>query len=333
MRPVMEPFRVYRIYKEQGRIQGRLETAMLDELPPGEVILKAEYSSVNYKDALAISGTGAVMRTFPLIAGIDVAGHVIASEDARFKEGDAVLVTGYDLGVAHDGGYSGMVRVPAEWVIPIPAGMSTFASMAIGTAGFTVALCVKRLEDNGQRPDQGPFIVTGATGGVGMIAIDLLSHLGYEVVALTGKRSRDLALKALGASVVLDRQALTLDGPPLGKALWGGAIDNVGGEILSWLTRTVVPWGNIASVGLAGGSELHTTVMPFILRGVSLLGVTSSGCPSELRRQLWHRLATDLVPKHLDTIVTRVASMDDLPGIAKDMLAGRTTGRTVVRID
>lgn len=328
----MEPFKAYRVYNEQGKIQGKLETVRLEDLSPGEVVIKSEYSSINYKDALAATGTGKIIRKFPLIAGIDVAGHVMASEDSRFREGDAVLVTGYDFGVAHDGGYSGVARVPAEWVVPLPAGMSTFQAMAIGTAGFTVALCVQRLEENGQNPDKGPFIVTGATGGVGMIAIDILAGLGYEVIALTGKLAREPELKALGAFSVLDRNTLKLDGPPLEKAQWGGAIDNVGGDILAWLTRTVVPWGNIASVGLAGGSELHTTVMPFILRGVSLLGITSSGCPTGLRHKLWQRLATDLAPKHLDKIVSQTASLEDLPGIFENMLAGKTTGRTVIKI-
>jgi acrylyl-CoA reductase (NADPH) len=328
----MDKFEIYRVYNEQGKIQGKLETAVLSDLPPGEVVIKAEYSGVNYKDALAATGAGKIIRKFPLIAGIDVAGRVMTSADSRFREGDAVLVTGYDFGVAHDGGYSGMVRVPAEWVVPVPAGMSTFQAMAIGTAGFTVALCVQRLEDNGQDPGKGPFIVTGATGGVGMIAIDILSGLGYEVIALTGKVSREADLKALGAASVLDRNILKLDGPPLEKAQWGGAIDNVGGDILAWLTRTVVPWGNIASVGLAGGSELHTTVMPFILRGVSLIGITSSGCPTGLRHTLWQRLANDLAPRHLDKIVSNIVSMRELPDIFANMLAGKTTGRTVIKI-
>lgn len=328
----MNQFKAYRVYNEQGMIRGKLETVSLDQLSPGEVVLQAGYSSVNYKDALAATGAGKIMRRFPLIAGIDVAGKVISSEDPGFKEGDDVLVTGYDFGVAHDGGYSGIVRVPAEWVVRIPDGLTAFQAMAIGTAGFTVALCVQRLEDNNQSPDKGPFIVTGATGGVGMIAIDILSSLGYEVVALTGKLSREADLKALGAAEVLDRHTLKLDGPPLEKSQWGGAIDNVGGDILAWLTRTVAPWGNIASVGLAGGSELHTTVMPFILRGVSLIGITSSGCPTKLRHKLWQRLATDLKPKHLDRIVTRIAGMEELPEIFANMLAGKSSGRTVIKI-
>jgi len=328
----MNKFRAYRIYNEHERIEGRLEKCTLDALPPGEVTIRVEYSSVNYKDALAATGKGRIIRQFPLIAGIDVAGRVFSSKDTRFSEGDAVLVTGYDLGVAHDGGYAGFVRVPAEWVVPLPPGMSTRQSMALGTAGLTVALCMHRLECNGQTPDQGPFIVTGATGGVGMLAIDILAARGYEVVALTGKPDQAPILKTLGASAVMDRRSITLQGPPLEKGLWGGALDNVGGDILAWLTRTVQPWGNIVAVGLAGGSELHTTVMPFILRGVSLLGVTSAGCPTALRQQLWQRLATDLAPRHLDRIVTRVAALEDLSVIFADMLAGKTIGRTVVKI-
>ena len=329
---MVKEFRAYRVYNENNHVRGRVEKISRDELSPGEITIAAEYSSVNYKDALAATGKGKIIRRFPLNAGIDVAGTVIDSVDARFKPGDAVLVTGYDFGVAHDGGYSEIARVPAEWVIPIPSSMTTYQAMAIGTAGFTVALCVKRLEDNGQTPGMGPLIVTGATGGVGMFAIDILSACGYKVIAVTGKMDRAEKLKMLGAKQVMDRNSIKFDGPPLEKGQWGGAIDNVGGDILAWLTRTVVPWGNIASVGLAGGSELHTTVMPFILRGVSLLGITSAGCPTSLRHELWGRLATDLAPRHIDKIITRVAPMEKLPEIFDEMLAGKTTGRTVVKI-
>lgn len=329
---MVNEFRAYRVYNEGNLVQGRLDKLSLDELSPGDITIAAEYSSVNYKDALAATGKGKIIRQFPINAGIDVAGKVIDSGDDRFKSGDPVLVTGYDFGVAHDGGYSEVVRVPAEWVIPIPSSMTTYQAMAIGTAGFTVALCVKRLEDNGQTPELGPFVVTGATGGVGMFAIDILSALGYKVIAVTGKMDRSVQLKMLGAAKIMDRNSINLDGPPLEKGQWGGAIDNVGSDILAWLTRTVVPWGNIASVGLAGGPELHTTVMPFILRGVSLLGITSSGCPTDLRHTLWQRLATDLAPRHIDKIVTRVAPMEKLPEIFDEMLAGKTTGRTVIKI-
>ena len=204
--------------------------------------------------------------------------------------------------------------------------------MALGTAGFTVALCVQRLEDNGQTPDQGPFVVTGATGGVGCLAVDILNNIGYEVVAITGKADAHELLMELGASQVIARQALSMSGPPLEKGQWGGAIDNVGGDMLAWLTRTVQPWGNIVAVGLAGGSNLNMTVMPFILRGVSLLGVTSSGCPTRYRKRLWQRLGSDLAPRHLDKIVTRCVTLDELPGVFEDMLNGINTGRVVVKI-
>ena len=325
-------FTVYRVYKDDKTVQGKLETASLDDLPAGEVTIKAEYSSVNYKDALGATGAGKILQHFPIIAGIDVAGQVHSSEDARFKPGDPVLVTGFDFGVDHDGGYAEYCRVPAEWVIPVPESMTTYEAMSIGTAGFTVALCIHRLEQNGQTPDKGPIIVTGATGGVGMFAVDMLSRLGYDVVALTGKMDRKDELMALGASDVIDRRSLDLNGPPLEKGQWGGAIDNVGGDILAWLTRTVRPWGNIASVGLAGGAKLNTTVMPFILRGVSLLGITSANCPTDLRHQLWQRLASDLKPQHLERIVSGTASLSDLPAIFSAMLNAETTGRTVIKI-
>jgi len=325
-------FKAYRVHNNEGEIRGRIESLTVDDLSAGEIVIRTAFSSVNYKDALAATGTGKIMRRFPLIAGIDVAGQVISSEDERFHEGEAVLVTGYDFGVNHDGGYAEYVRVPAEWVVPLPQGMSPYDAMAIGTAGFTVALCVQRLEDNGQTPDQGPFIVTGATGGVGNFAIDILSNLGYEIVAVTGKESSHDDLRALGAHQIIDRKSIDQNGPPLEKGQWGGAIDTVGGDILAWLTRTVNPWGNIASVGLAGGSHLNTTVIPFILRGVSLLGISSSGCPTHWRSNLWQRLASDLAPQHLDKIVTRVASMEDLPEIFDGMLNGKTSGRTVIKI-
>lgn len=325
-------FRVFRVHQDGDNIQGKVETATLDELSPGEVTLRAEYSSVNYKDALAATGKGKIIRKFPLVAGIDVSGEVVESSDSKLKKGDRVLVTGYELGTGHDGGYAEMVRVPAEWVIPVPENMTNYQAMALGTAGFTVALCIHRLEANGQEPGMGPFVVTGATGGVGMYAIDILAKLGYDVVAMTGKKDRMDLLKALGASDIIDRTAMSFEGPPLEKSQWGGAIDNVGAQVLAWLTRTVVPWGNIVSVGLAGGAKLETTVMPFILRGVSLLGVTSANCPTQLRHQLWQRLATDLAPVHTDKIVTGVAGLDDLPDIFDDMLAGNHVGRTVIRI-
>ncbi len=329
----MTEFQAFRVHQQDDQVKGRLENVSLDDLSDGEVVIKSAYSSVNYKDALAATGKGKIIRDFPRIAGIDVAGQVVSSTDPRYKEGDDVLVTGYELGTGHDGGYAEFVRVPAEWVVPIPASLSAYEVMAIGTAGFTAALCIKRLEENGLKPDNGPFIVTGATGGVGSFAIDMLSNLGYEVVAVTGKKESHDELKALGASKILDRHDIKLDGPPLEKGEWGGAIDNVGGDLLAWLTRTMRPWSCIASVGLAGGTHLNTTVMPFILRGVSIIGITSSGTPTVWRQPLWERLATDLKPTHLDRIVSQVVTLSELPGVFDAMLSGKTTGRTLVEIN
>lgn len=328
----MTKFQAFRVHQENNQVVSRLESLTFDDLNEGEVLIKTAYSAVNYKDALATTGAGKIMRNFPCIAGIDVSGHVLESQDKRFKEGDAVLVTGYELGVDHDGGFSEYVRVPAEWVVSLPDSMSLFEAMAIGTAGFTVALCVQRLEDNGQSPESGQFIVTGATGGVGSCAVDIMSSLGYEVVAVTGKSDNHDFLISLGANHVLDRHTIKLDGPPLEKGQWGGAIDNVGGDILAWLTKTTNPWGNIAAVGLAGGVKLNTTVMPFILRGVSLLGINSQGCPTRFRHHLWQRLASDLAPKHLDKIVTNTVGLEGVPAVCESMMAAKTTGRTVVAI-
>ena len=327
----MTDFPAYRIRERDGDVQAGFERLTLDELMPGDVVIRAQYSSVNYKDALAATGRGRILRRFPLVGGIDVAGRVESSTDARFAAGDAVLVTGCGMGEDHDGGYAARVRVPADWVVPLPEGLSLFDAMAIGTAGFTAALALDRMEQNGQQPRCGPLLVTGATGGVGSLAIDLFSARGYEVVALTGKSGSEGYLRELGAASVLDRHRLDKGGRSLEKARWGGALDNVGGETLAWLTRTVKPWGSIASIGLAGGSDLHTSVMPFILRGISLLGITSANCPMPRRRHVWQRLAGDLRPRHLDSIVEATIELDALPAAFERILSGGHRGRTVVR--
>ena len=329
----MADFRAYRIRERNDVVQAGFERLTLDDLTPGEVVIRAQYSSINYKDALAATGRGRVLRRFPLVGGIDVAGVVESSTDARFAAGDAVLVTGCGLGEDHDGGYAGRVRVPADWVVPLPHGLTQFEVMAIGTAGFTAALALDRMEQNGQRPGNGPLLVTGATGGVGSLAIDLFSAQGYEVVALTGKPDAEDYLRELGATALLDRRQLEMGTRPLEKAQWGGAVDNAGGDTLAWLTRSVRPWGSIASIGLAGGSELHTTVMPFILRGVNILGITSANCPMQRRRHVWQRLATDLRPRHLDVIVEATIDFDELPAAFERILSGRHCGRTVVKVD
>src|SRR5262245_37292992 len=308
----MESFRAFRAFEEDGRARGRVVEAKVDGIGAGEVVVRAAYSSVNYKDALAATGAGKIIRRFPLVPGIDVAGVVSSTTDARFREGEAVLVTGYDLGVSHDGGYSSVVRVPADWVVPIPNGLSPFDAMAIGTAGFTAALSLVDMEKNGLAPSSGPVIVTGATGGVGSLAVQLLAARGYAVTALTGKDSEHEFLRALGAKEILSRNGLQMGTRPLEKMQWAGAIDAVGGETLAWLTRTMMYNGVIANSGLTGGTELHTTVLPFILRGVKLLGIDSVMCPMEKRRHVWQRLASDLKPEGLRAVAREIA-LADLP--------------------
>jgi acrylyl-CoA reductase (NADPH) len=328
--PVREPFRAFRIREADGRVGAGVERLGLRDLSRGEVVIEAHYSSVNYKDALAATGRASILRRFPLVGGIDVSGVVVHSEDARFRPGDPVLVTGCGLSETHDGGYAEYARVPAGWVVRLPSGLSLFDVMAIGTAGFSAALAVQRMEDNRQDPELGPVLVTGASGGVGSFAVDLLSAKGYPVAAMTGKEDAVPYLRELGASEVLLRRELEFGQQPLEQARWGGAVDTVGGELLAWLTRTVRSWGNIVSIGLAGGSELHTTVLPFILRGVSLLGITSANCPMPLRQRVWERLASDLKPRHLARIVSGTVALEELPGVFEQLLAGRLVGRKVV---
>lgn len=330
--PVTEnTFKAYRIFDDDGALTGRLVDATLDELTPGEVVLKGAYSSVNYKDALAATGAGKILRRTPLVGGIDTGGTVVSSSDPRFGEGDAVLVTGHELSVTRDGGYAEYVRVPADWVVPLPDGLTLFEAMAIGTAGFTAALSLQVMEHNGLTPESGPVIVTGATGGVGSMAVDLLAARGYEVTALTGKDAEHDFLRSLGATSVLSRHTLDLGTRSLEKATWAGAVDAVGGNILAWLTRTMKPRGVIASSGLTAGVELDMTVMPFILRGVSLLGIDSALCPMDERRHIWEQLASDMKPPHLSRM-TREVSLADLGTVFEALLNGEARGRTVVRI-
>jgi len=325
-------FKAFRSPSEGGKIAARYEPVTLDDLAPGEVVIRVGYSDINYKDALAATGAGKILRRYPLVGGIDLAGVVESSSDTRYRPGDAVLVTGCGLSETHDGGYAQFARVPGDWVIPIPQGLDAFTAMALGTAGFTAALAIHRLEQNGQSPTGGPIAVTGASGGVGSIAVDMLAARGYRVVAVSGKAGAAQYLKELGAAEVLARQDLELGSRPLETARFAGAIDNLGGEVLAWLTRSVDFWGNIASIGMAGSAELKTTVMPFILRGVNLLGINSSATRREWRLAVWKRIATDLRPRHLERIVTRTIGFDELPGAFPAYLDGAVTGRTVVRI-
>ena len=328
----MSTFKAFRIHSENGRIEARFDRLTLNDLSPGEVVVRVSYSGINYKDALAATGAGKILRRYPLVGGIDFAGLVESSADARYRVGDAVLVTGCGLSETHDGGYAELARVPGDWVIPIPQGLNAFTAMTLGTAGFTAALAIHRMEQNGQTPAGGPIAVTGASGGVGSIAVDMLAVRGYRVVAVSGKAEASGYLRELGASEVLDRKEINPGSRPLENVRFGGAIDNLGGESLAWLTRTVDFWGNIASIGLAAGFELKTTVMPFILRGISLLGINSSATPREWRLAVWQRIATDLKPRHLDRIATRTIGFDELPQAFPAYLEGRVTGRTVVRV-
>ena len=324
-------FRAFRVFEEEGTVRGRVVDASLDDLSAGNVVIKTSHSSVNYKDALAGTGAGKIIRRFPLIAGIDVAGTVASSSDGRFRDGQRVLVTGYDLGVAHDGGYAGMARVPAEWVVPIPDGLSALEAMTIGTAGFTAALSIVDLERNGLAPAQGPVIVTGATGGVGSLAVQMLAARGYQVTALTGKDGEHGYLRSLGATDVLSRHTLQMGTRPMEKPLWAGAVDVAGGEMLAWLTRTMMYNGPIACSGLTGGTEVKTTVLPFILRGVKLLGIDSVLCPMPTRLEVWRRLATDLRPPALQAVATAIG-LDDLANAFATLLSGAARGRFVVNV-
>jgi acrylyl-CoA reductase (NADPH) len=325
-------FKAYRIHDIDGKVVAKFEELAIDELTAGEVVVRVQYSDINYKDALAATGAGKILRKFPLVGGVDLAGVVEESSDARYRQGDAVLVTGCGLSEVYDGGYAEFARVRADSVIPMPQGLDAFMAMGLGTAGFTAALAIHRMEHNGQTPAKGPIVVTGATGGVGSIAIDMLAARGYEVIAVTGKASSADYLQSLGASKILLRSELDLGKRPLERAQFGGAIDNVGGELLTWLTRSVDNWGNIASIGLAGGAALHTTVMPFILRGINLLGINSSATLREPRLAIWQRIATDLRPHHLDVIVKETIDFEALPQAFAAYLEGSVTGRTVVRI-
>lgn len=324
-------FGAFRIHGEGKQHRAALEQVALDELTPGEIVVKTTYSSVNYKDALAGSGRGRILRRFPLVGGIDVAGHVVASEDPRFREGDAVLATGSGLSETRDGGYSQYARLDARTTIPLPAGLSLRDAMILGTAGFTAALALYRMEANGQSPALGPIVVTGATGGVGTLAIDVLTRAGYEAHAISGKPEHFDFLIALGAKQCISRKDLHWGMRPLETSRWAGAIDSVGGDMLAGLTRVIHPDGNVAACGLAAGPELSTTVMPFIIRGVSLLGIASAGTAYAVRRLLWDRLASDWRPANLERIATHETGLDGLPAVFATMLAGDSFGRTIVR--
>ncbi len=328
----MERFRAYRIDQKDGKIVADFQELSLDDLTEGNVVVRVSHSTINYKDALAATGAGKILRRYPLNGGIDLAGVVVSSEDTDFEPGTEVLVNGCGLSETIDGGYSEYARLASKSLVVIPEGMTPAEVMQIGTAGYTAALAIHRMEQNGQSPDRGPVVVTGATGGVGSVAIDMLSARGYEVVAMTGKDSEEAYLREIGASRILVRDQVELGKRPMEKAQWAGAIDNLGGDYLTWLTRTVDYGGNIASIGLASSPALQTTVLPFILRAVCLLGINSVDTPRGLRQAVWARIGSDLKPQHLDTIGHRTISFDELPNAFQGFIDGTITGRTVVEI-
>ncbi|MGN6118311.1 MAG: YhdH/YhfP family quinone oxidoreductase [Rhodanobacter sp.] len=329
----MTRFRAFRIHNDDAGYRAGIETMDTGALSPGEVLVKVAYSSVNYKDALAGTGKGRILRTYPLNGGIDVAGHVVASTDPAFREGDAVLCTGSGLSETRDGGYGEYARLDARWTIPLPASLSLRESMILGTAGFTAALALLRMQDNRQTPALGPIAVTGASGGVGMLAIDIFSRAGYEVHAISGKPDHFDFLRSLGATDCIDRHQLAFSGKPMDSARFGGALDNVGGRMLAGLLPLIAPYGNVAICGNAGGIAFDSTVMPFIIRGVSLLGVASAGTARDIRDDIWRRLASEWKPRHLERIRTRDIALEELPQAFERMLAGDSFGRTLVHID
>lgn len=325
-----EIFQAFRIHNDDAGYRAAVESISLDDLDAGDVTIKAAWSGINFKDALAGTGKGKILRRFPMNGGIDVAGTVVASESDRFKPGDEVLVTGAGLSETRDGGYSQYQRLDSQWVIPLPAGLDLREAMVLGTAGFTAALSLHRMEISGQKPADGPILVTGATGGVGSIAIDILATAGYEVHAVSGKKDQFDWLKHLGAAQCIARDELEPSKRPLESVSWAGCIDSVGGEMLSGICARISPWGNIASCGLAGGIALITTVLPFIIRGVSLIGIDSPTCPYSIRETIWNKLAGDWKPRHLAAIATREVGLDGLNERFEAMLAGQSLGRTVV---
>ena len=322
-----------RIQLDRKGYRAELKEMPIAELSDGDVTVRVKWSAVNYKDALAITGKGKILRNYPLNAGIDMAGEVVASANPEFKAGDKVLATGCGLSETRDGGFSEYIKVDSSWLIPCPDGLDLRSAMILGTAGFTAALSLYRMEQNGQTPEHGPIVISGASGGVGSLAISILNKAGYETHAISSKTEQFDYLQQLGAVQCISAKELYWGEKPLEKARWAGAIDTVGADLLNGLTRSIKPWGNIASCGMAAGIALNTTVMPFIIRGISLLGINSAQCPTRLRKTLWQKLAKQWLPPSLALICQQHISLSELPEYSEDMLAGQTIGRTLVKID
>ena len=325
-------FKCFRIDQEEEKIVSGLQSISMDDINPGEVTLKTEYSSINYKDALAATGKGKILRTFPLIGGVDVAGEVVESDDPRFSSGDKVIAACSGLSETNDGGYSEYARISSEAAIELPRQIDTRTAMAIGTAGFAAGLAIFKMKLNKQTPEMGPIVVTGATGGVGSIAIDMLSSSGFETTAITRKKTHDEYLKAIGATNIVCLEEMEVGERPLEKAQFGGGIDNVGGDLLSWVLRSTVPEGNVASIGLAADFKLPTNVMPFILRGVNLLGVNSTTLPNTTKQEVWDDIANNMSPQKIDQIVTKEVTLEELPDQFQAFIEGSIVGRVLVKV-
>lgn len=325
-------FECFRINQVNEKIVSGLESVSIEDINPGEVTLKTEYSSINYKDALAATGKGKILRTFPLIGGVDVAGEVVESDDPRFNPGDKVIAACSGLSETNDGGYSEYTRISSEAAIELPKEIDTRTAMAIGTAGFAAGLAIFKMKLNKQTPDMGPIVVTGATGGVGSIAIDMLSSSGFETTAITRKKTHDEYLRAIGTSNIICLEEMEIGERPLEKAQFGGGIDNVGGDLLSWVLRSTVPEGNVASIGLAADFKLPTNVMPFILRGVNLLGVNSTTLPNAIKQEVWDDIANNMSPQKIDQIVSKEVTLKELPDQFQAFLEGSVVGRVLVKV-
>ena len=325
-------FECFRINQVNEKIVSGLESVSIEDINPGEVTLKTEYSSINYKDALAATGKGKILRTFPLIGGVDVAGEVVESDDPRFSPGDKVIAACSGLSETNDGGYSEYTRISSEAAIELPKEIDTRTAMAIGTAGFAAGLAIFKMKLNKQTPDMGPIVVTGATGGVGSIAIDMLSSSGFETTAITRKKTHDEYLRAIGTSNIICLEEMEIGERPLEKAQFGGGIDNVGGDLLSWVLRSTVPEGNVASIGLAADFKLPTNVMPFILRGVNLLGVNSTTLPNTIKQEVWDYIANNMSPQKIDQIVSKEVTLKELPDQFQAFLEGSVVGRVLVKV-
>ena len=325
-------FKCFRIDQKDDKIVSGLQSISMEDINPGEVTLKTEYSSINYKDALAATGKGKILRTFPLIGGVDVAGEVVESDDPRFSPGDKVIAACSGLSETNDGGYTEYARISSEAAIELPKQIDTRTAMAIGTAGFAAGLAIFKMKLNKQTPEMGPIVVTGATGGVGSIAIDMLSSSGFETTAITRKKTHDEYLEAIGTTNIVCLEEMEVGERPLEKAQFGGGIDNVGGDLLSWVLRSTVPEGNVASIGLAADFKLPTNVMPFILRGVNLLGVNSTTLPNAIKQEVWDDIASNMSPQKIDQIVTKEVTLEELPDQFQAFIEGSIVGRVLVKV-